>query len=125
MSDETPTRVVLAEDSVLLRDGIVRLLTSAGFEVAAACPDGETFLAAVEEHRDITQALLAGSGEQARSLVVAHLQNAADYLISLMASIDLDPSNFNTERGSSNREAVALDHMIPGLPAQRPEGRTP
>lgn len=81
--------------------------------------------AAVEEHRDIAQALLAGSGEQARSLVVVHLQNAADYLISLMASIDLDPSNFNTERGSSNREAVALDHMIPGLPAQRPERRTP
>ena len=51
MSDETPTKVVLAEDSVLLRDGIVRLLTSAGFEVAAACPDGETFLAAVDEHR--------------------------------------------------------------------------
>lgn len=51
MSDDTPTKVVLAEDSVLLRDGIVRLLTSAGFEVAAACPDGETFLAAVDEHR--------------------------------------------------------------------------
>ena len=54
MSDQTtptPTRVVLAEDSVLLRDGIVRLLESAGFEVAAACPDGETFLAAVDEHR--------------------------------------------------------------------------
>lgn len=53
MTDQTsqPTRVVLAEDSVLLRDGIVRLLGSAGFEVAAACPDGETFLAAVDEHR--------------------------------------------------------------------------
>lgn len=51
MTDETPTKVVLAEDSVLLRDGIVRLLTSAGFEVAAACPDAETFLVAVDEHR--------------------------------------------------------------------------
>ncbi|MGO1165390.1 MAG: response regulator [Janibacter sp.] len=54
MTDQTSqptTRVVLAEDSVLLRDGIVRLLGSAGFEVAAACPDGETFLAAVDEHR--------------------------------------------------------------------------
>ena len=51
MTIETPqTKVVLAEDSVLLRDGIVRLLQSAGFEVAAACPDAETFLAAVEEH---------------------------------------------------------------------------
>lgn len=51
MTDQTtPTKVVLAEDSVLLRDGIVRLLESAGFEVAAACPDGEAFLAAVAEH---------------------------------------------------------------------------
>lgn len=50
---ETPTttKVVLAEDSVLLRDGIVRLLTSAGFDVAAACPDAESFLVAVDEHR--------------------------------------------------------------------------
>jgi DNA-binding NarL/FixJ family response regulator len=48
---ERPTKVVLAEDSVLLRDGIVRLLTSAGFDVAAACPDGESFIAAVDEHR--------------------------------------------------------------------------
>lgn len=54
MTDQTSTprtKVVLAEDSVLLRDGIVRLLTSAGFEVAAACPDAETFLVAVAEHR--------------------------------------------------------------------------
>lgn len=54
MTDQTSqptTKVVLAEDSVLLRDGIVRLLGSAGFEVAAACPDAETFLVAVDEHR--------------------------------------------------------------------------
>lgn len=59
MTDETvqlettqpATRVVLAEDSVLLRDGIVRLLTSAGFDVAAACPDADSFIAAVDEHR--------------------------------------------------------------------------
>lgn len=50
-SSQPTTKVVLAEDSVLLRDGIVRLLTSAGFEVAAACPDAETFLVAVDEHR--------------------------------------------------------------------------
>ena len=59
MTDETvqlettqpATRVVLAEDSVLLRDGIVRLLTSAGFDVAAACPDADSFIEAVDEHR--------------------------------------------------------------------------
>lgn len=42
---------MLAEDSVLLRDGIVRLLTSAGFDVAAACPDADSFIEAVDEHR--------------------------------------------------------------------------
>lgn len=45
------TRVVLAEDSVLLRDGLVRLLLDGGFEVCAACADAESFLAAVDAHR--------------------------------------------------------------------------
>ncbi|MFX0537475.1 response regulator [Ornithinimicrobium sp. Y1847] len=44
-------RVILAEDSVLLRDGLVRLLQAAGMEVVDACPDAETFLASVREHR--------------------------------------------------------------------------
>jgi DNA-binding NarL/FixJ family response regulator len=46
----TPLRVVLAEDSVLLREGLVRLLTDTGFEVVAAVPDAEAFLAAVDAH---------------------------------------------------------------------------
>jgi len=44
-------RVVLAEDSVLLREGVVRLLERAGFEVAAAVSDAEALLRAVEEQR--------------------------------------------------------------------------
>jgi DNA-binding NarL/FixJ family response regulator len=40
-------RVVIAEDSVLLREGLTRLLTEAGHEVAAAEGDGEQFLRAV------------------------------------------------------------------------------
>ena len=44
-------RVVLAEDSVLLREGLLRLLADTGFEVAEACPDGDSFLTAVEAHR--------------------------------------------------------------------------
>ena len=45
------TTVVIAEDSVLLRDGLVRLLELADFEVLAAAPDADAFLAAVDEHR--------------------------------------------------------------------------
>ncbi len=44
-------RVVIAEDSVLLREGLSRLLAEAGHEVAAATGDGETFLRAVGEHQ--------------------------------------------------------------------------
>jgi DNA-binding NarL/FixJ family response regulator len=44
-------RLVLAEDSVLLREGLTRLLAEAGHDVAAACGDGESFLRAVSEHR--------------------------------------------------------------------------
>ena len=44
-------RVVIAEDSVLLREGLVRLLTDAGFEVVAAVEEPEALLRAVDEHR--------------------------------------------------------------------------
>jgi DNA-binding NarL/FixJ family response regulator len=44
-------RVVIAEDSVLLRAGIIRLLVDAGAEVVAEAGDGETFLAAARQHR--------------------------------------------------------------------------
>ncbi|GGQ51634.1 MULTISPECIES: response regulator transcription factor [Kitasatospora] len=44
-------RAVIAEDSVLLRIGIVKVLESEGYEVAAAVEDAEALLAAVEEHR--------------------------------------------------------------------------
>jgi DNA-binding NarL/FixJ family response regulator len=44
-------RVVIAEDSVLLREGIVRLLTDAGFDVVAAVGDGPALVEAVEQHR--------------------------------------------------------------------------
>lgn len=44
-------RVVLAEDSTLLREGLVRLLAEEGHEVVAAVADGEALLAAVSRDR--------------------------------------------------------------------------
>ncbi|MGW4892066.1 response regulator [Kitasatospora sp. NPDC004240] len=44
-------RAVIAEDSVLLRAGLVKVVEAVGFEVAAAVGDAEALLAAVEEHR--------------------------------------------------------------------------
>jgi DNA-binding NarL/FixJ family response regulator len=48
-------RVVLAEDAVVLRDGLAELLDSYGHEVVAAVGDAGMLLAAVAEHRpDVT-----------------------------------------------------------------------
>ena len=41
-------RVVIAEDSVLLRDGLTRLLTDRGLDVVAGVGDGEALLALIE-----------------------------------------------------------------------------
>lgn len=44
-------RVVIAEDSVLLREGLVHLLADAGIAVVAAVGDADLLLRAVDEHR--------------------------------------------------------------------------
>jgi DNA-binding NarL/FixJ family response regulator len=44
-------RVVIAEDSVLLREGLVRLLDEAGFDVVEAVDDAERLLRSVGEHQ--------------------------------------------------------------------------
>ncbi|MEW2291217.1 response regulator transcription factor [Streptomyces sp. NPDC006743] len=45
-----PLRVVLAEDSVLLREGLTGLLGRCGHQVVAAVGDAPALIAAVEEH---------------------------------------------------------------------------
>ena len=44
-------RVVIAEDAVVLLEGLTRLLNEAGHTVVAAVPDASELLAAVAEHR--------------------------------------------------------------------------
>jgi DNA-binding NarL/FixJ family response regulator len=44
-------RVVIAEDSALIREGLARLIEDSGGSVVAKVGDGEAFVAAVEEHR--------------------------------------------------------------------------
>jgi DNA-binding NarL/FixJ family response regulator len=44
-------RIVMAEDSSILRDGMVQLLRLRGHEVVAAVADGEALITAIAEHR--------------------------------------------------------------------------
>ncbi|MFD5574148.1 MULTISPECIES: response regulator [Streptomyces] len=50
MRTDRSLRVVLAEDGVLLREGLVGLLHRCGHEVVAAVGDAEALVAAVEKH---------------------------------------------------------------------------
>nr|WSY52846.1 response regulator transcription factor [Streptomyces sp. NBC_00886] len=50
MRTDRPLRIVLAEDSVLLREGLIGLLTRCGHEVVAAVGEAAALVAAVEEH---------------------------------------------------------------------------
>jgi DNA-binding NarL/FixJ family response regulator len=51
MTDATALRVVIADDSVLLREGLSRLLEESGFEVAGQAGDAEDLLRKVGAHR--------------------------------------------------------------------------
>ena len=44
-------RLVLADDSLLLREGVARLLTEAGFDIVGQAGTAEELLAAVRDHR--------------------------------------------------------------------------
>jgi DNA-binding NarL/FixJ family response regulator len=49
--DVQPLRVIIAEDSALIREGLARLITDSGGVVVAKVGDGPSFVAAVVEHR--------------------------------------------------------------------------
>lgn len=49
--DRPPLRVVIAEDSALIREGLAWVIADAGGEVVAKVGDGPSFVAAVLEHR--------------------------------------------------------------------------
>lgn len=85
----TPLRVVVAEDSAILRDGLVALLSRRGHDVVAAVPDGDSLV------REVTTLAAAGA--------------LPDVLV---ADIRMPPSH--TDEGLRAAEALRAAH--PGLP---------
>src|ERR1043166_3087160 len=54
MSDERPWRVAIADDSVLLREGLARLLAEAGFEIVGQSSTADDLLLKVRSyHPDV------------------------------------------------------------------------
>ena len=50
-AEQPPFRIVIAEDSLLIREGITRLVEESGATVVAKVGDGDALVRAVEEHR--------------------------------------------------------------------------
>ncbi|WP_328806303.1 response regulator transcription factor [Streptacidiphilus fuscans] len=67
-------RVVIAEDSVLLRDGLTRLLTDRGMEVVGAVGDGEALLALVDQLAGASTESGGESGGGVPDVVVADVR---------------------------------------------------
>ncbi|WP_425385439.1 response regulator [Streptomyces himastatinicus] len=53
-----PLRLILADDSTLLREGLVRLLADEGHEVVTAVGDGTALLEAVDRNPDVDAAVV-------------------------------------------------------------------
>jgi DNA-binding NarL/FixJ family response regulator len=51
VSDASPIRVLVGEDQVLVREGIVRVLEEAGLEVVGVCGDAEDLVRKADAHR--------------------------------------------------------------------------
>jgi DNA-binding NarL/FixJ family response regulator len=88
-------RIVLGEDSVLLREGIARLLVDAGFEVVAQAGDAEDLLRKVRAHKpdvaivDIRMPPThTDDGLQAAQLIRRELPNTAVLVLSSYVETD-------------------------------------
>jgi DNA-binding NarL/FixJ family response regulator len=108
-------RIVVAEDSALVREGLVRLLRDAGEEVVAAVPDGRALVAAVAEHRPelaIVDVRMPPTftDEGARAAVQLRERNPDQAI--LVLSQDIEPSLIELSRGAGGFGYLLKDRVL-------------
>ncbi|WP_260615172.1 response regulator transcription factor [Microbispora sp. KK1-11] len=93
--DETRTRVVLADDDVLLREGLASLLERTGFEVAGQAGNAAELLALVRERRPDLAVIdirmppgHATEGVEAAKVIRAELPEVGILLLSAHVEVD-------------------------------------
>lgn len=110
-------RLVLAEDNLLVREGVTSLLSTCGdIEVVAACADPEELLAAVDEHAPdvvLTDIRMPPTHTDEGIRVARHLRRTAPEVAVVVLSQFVEPA-FALDllsEGSRGRGYVLKDHV--------------
>ena len=108
-------RIVVAEDSALVREGLVRLLRDAGEEVVAAVPDGRALVAAVAEHRPdlaIVDVRMPPTFTDEGARAAAQLRERNPSQAILVLSQDIEPSLIELSRGAGGFGYLLKDRVL-------------
>ncbi|HEX2052361.1 MAG TPA: response regulator transcription factor [Actinomycetota bacterium] len=115
-----PIRVVLAEDSFIVREGVARLLESAGgLELVAACEDYDSLMAAVEKHRPdvvLTDIRMPPTGTDEGIRAAAEIRNRWPEIGVVVLSQHADAAYaLSLFDGGSERRAYLLKERVADL----------
>ena len=108
-------RIVVAEDSALVREGLVRLLRDAGEEVVAAVPDGRALVAAVAEYRPdlaIVDVRMPPTFTDEGAQAAAQLRERNPSQAILVLSQDIEPSLIELSRGAGGFGYLLKDRVL-------------
>ncbi len=105
----------MAEDSALVREGLVRLLSEAGEDVVAAVPDGRSLIAAAAEHRPdlvIVDVRMPPTFTDEGARAAARLRSEMPGLGVLIVSQDIEPSLLALSRGAGGFGYLLKDRVL-------------
>jgi DNA-binding NarL/FixJ family response regulator len=108
-------RIVVAEDSALVREGLVRLLRDAGEDVVAAVGDGRGLVDAAVEHRPdlvIVDVRMPPTYTDEGARAAAELRQLIPGLAVLVLSQDIEPSLIELSRGAGGFGYLLKDRVL-------------
>ena len=108
-------RIVVAEDSALVREGLVRLLRDAREDVVAAVGDGRSLVDAAVEHRPdlvIVDVRMPPTYTDEGARAAAELRRLIPGLAVLVLSQDIEPSLIELSRGAGGFGYLLKDRVL-------------
>lgn len=108
-------KVVVAEASALVREGLVRLLGDSGIDVVAAVPDGPSLVAAAIEQRPdlvFVDVRMPPTYSDEGALAATRLREAIPGLAVLILSQDIEPALLEISRGTGGFGYLLKDRVL-------------